>query len=128
MRSDIIREAAWTKIRPFMILVFNDMVFKLWNLMGKHSMNDNAKRRRGRITPHHICTGCFIAVAAFLWCAPAFAYVDPNAGTLLYQFFAPLLTAIVAGFMFLRRHAAAIWRSIVSLIRKFAAGGEEAGS
>lgn len=38
-----------------------------------------------------------------LCCEPAMAYIDPNAGGLLFQLLAPLLAAVVGGWLFLRR-------------------------
>jgi hypothetical protein len=41
-----------------------------------------------------------------LWlslCSPAQAYVDPNAGGMLFQLLAPVMAAIVGGWLFLRR-------------------------
>ena len=40
------------------------------------------------------------------------AYVDPNAGGLLFQLLAPLLAAIAGGFMFLRRWIAQAFRRL----------------
>ena len=46
----------------------------------------------------------------------AFAYIDPNAGGLLFQLLAPLFAAVVGGWFFLRRwiatHARRLWRRI----------------
>jgi len=40
-----------------------------------------------------------------LWLFPctAYAYIDPNAGGMLFQLLAPLFAAIVGGWLFLRR-------------------------
>ncbi|MFG6468702.1 hypothetical protein [Roseateles sp. BYS87W] len=35
--------------------------------------------------------------------SPAFAYIDPNAGGLLFQMLAPVVAAVVGGWLFLRR-------------------------
>jgi len=47
---------------------------------------------------------------------PALAYIDPNAGGLLFQLLAPLFVAIVGGWLFLRRWIAdaarRLWRRI----------------
>lgn len=44
------------------------------------------------------------------------AYVDPNAGGILFQLLAPLLAAIAGGFVFLRRWFAQavrrLWRAL----------------
>lgn len=34
---------------------------------------------------------------------PAHAYVDPNAGGMLFQLLAPVMAAVVGGWLFLRR-------------------------
>ena len=47
---------------------------------------------------------------------PAWAYVDPNAGGLLFQLLAPLFAALVGGWLFLRRWIAdtarRLWRRL----------------
>lgn len=43
---------------------------------------------------------------------PAFAYIDPNAGGMLFQLLAPLFAAIVGGWLFLRRWISAMARQI----------------
>ncbi len=46
----------------------------------------------------------------------AHAYIDPNAGGLLFQLLAPLFAAIVGGWLFLRRwlayQARRLWRRL----------------
>lgn len=42
--------------------------------------------------------------------APAFAYIDPNAGGMLFQLLAPLFAAVVGGWLFLRRWLSAVVR------------------
>ena len=44
--------------------------------------------------------------------APAFAYIDPSSGGLLFQILAPLFAAIVGGWVFLRRAIARLLHSI----------------
>lgn len=46
-----------------------------------------------------------ILMAVVLMCltAPAHAYIDPNAGGLLFQLLAPLFAAAVGAWLFLRR-------------------------
>lgn len=45
-----------------------------------------------------------IALAAVLaFTTPAFAYIDPNAGGMLFQLLAPLFAAVVGAWLFLRR-------------------------
>jgi len=45
--------------------------------------------------------------------APAFAYIDPNAGGLLYQILAPLLIMLATGYAFLKSRIADIYRRLV---------------
>ena len=42
----------------------------------------------------------------------AFAYIDPNAGGMLFQLLAPVFAAIVGGWLFLRRWIAAQLRRL----------------
>ncbi|KQV47052.1 hypothetical protein ASC95_26465 [Pelomonas sp. Root1217] len=49
-----------------------------------------------------------------LSCTPAFAYIDPNAGGMLFQLLAPLFAAIVGGWLFLRRWISEVVRQIWS--------------
>lgn len=44
--------------------------------------------------------------------SPAFAYIDPNAGGMLFQMLAPLFAAIVGGWLFLRRWISAMVRQL----------------
>ena len=44
-----------------------------------------------------------LTVLLLLCCSPAFAYIDPNAGGMLFQLLAPLIAALVGAWMFLRR-------------------------
>ena len=57
-----------------------------------------------------------LALALLLLPASAFAYIDPNAGGLLFQLLAPLFVAVVGGWLFLRRwiseHVRQLWRRI----------------
>ena len=46
--------------------------------------------------------------------APALAYIDPNAGGMLYQMLFPLLAAIVGGWTLLRNWVAAHWARLRS--------------
>ena len=51
--------------------------------------------------------------AFFLGCnAPAFAYIDPNAGGFLYQIIFPVLIAISAGWIWIKKAAIALWKKI----------------
>lgn len=48
--------------------------------------------------------GRLLAITLLLMsCTPAFAYIDPNAGGMLFQLLAPVMAAIVGGWLFLRR-------------------------
>ena len=53
---------------------------------------------------------------ALLLPGSAFAYIDPNAGGLLFQLLAPLFAAVVGGWLFLRRWISEqlrrLWRRI----------------
>ena len=57
-----------------------------------------------------------LALALLLLPASAFAYIDPNAGGLLFQLLAPLFFAVVGGWLFLRRwiseQVRQLWRRI----------------
>ena len=44
-----------------------------------------------------------LALLLLLTSSPAFAYIDPNAGGMLFQLLAPLVAAIVGVWLFLRR-------------------------
>jgi len=48
--------------------------------------------------------------------APAWAYIDPNAGGMLFQLLAPLFAAVVGGWLFLRKWIAEqvrqVWRKL----------------
>lgn len=53
-----------------------------------------------------------LSVGLLLLPASAFAYIDPNAGGLLFQLLAPLFAAVVGGWLFLRRWIAAQLRQL----------------
>lgn len=58
-----------------------------------------------------------LAILALLaWPGSAWAYIDPNAGGLLFQLLAPLFAAAVGAWLFLRRwiadRARALWRRL----------------
>jgi hypothetical protein len=62
--------------------------------------------------------------------SPAFAYVDPNAGGLLFQLLTPLLALAAAGAAFARRQLARAWQMFSGGIRScfdrlFRASGRE---
>ncbi len=48
-------------------------------------------------------TVILLALAMFFAADPAFAYIDPNAGGLLYQVLAPVLIAAAAVYGFLKK-------------------------
>ncbi len=50
--------------------------------------------------------------ALLLIAPPAHAYIDPNAGGLLFQLLAPLFAAAVGAWLFLRRWISAYFRSL----------------
>ena len=49
--------------------------------------------------------------AMVLWCGPAMAYVDPNASGLVFQILAPVVTLVMAGFLFVRERLARAWNA-----------------
>jgi hypothetical protein len=55
-----------------------------------------------------------------LCCVPnlAFAYIDPNAGGILFQILTPLFIVIVAFWVFLKQKVKAAWTRIRSRFRK----------
>jgi len=48
----------------------------------------------------------------------AFAYIDPNAGGILYQIVTPVLIAIIVFRTFLKQKLKAAWMRILSAFRK----------
>jgi len=58
-----------------------------------------------------------IAVACLVLCSPAYAYIDPNAGGMLFQLLAPVFAAIVGAWLFLRRWIADLFRRLMHKIR-----------
>lgn len=54
-----------------------------------------------------------IAVVISLgFCTPAQAYVDPNAGGLLFQLLTPIIALFAAGLTFARRQLLRIWDAL----------------
>jgi len=57
-----------------------------------------------------------LALLSMLLPAPAWAYIDPNAGGMLFQLLAPLFAAVVGGWLFLRKWIAEqvrqVWRKL----------------
>jgi len=51
-------------------------------------------------------------LALLLPALPAWAYIDPNAGGMLFQLLAPMFAAIVGAWLFLRRWIAAQLRRL----------------
>lgn len=48
---------------------------------------------------------------------PAYAYVDPNAGGLLFQLLTPLLALTAAGLTFARRQLARAWVMLTGAVK-----------
>ena len=53
-----------------------------------------------------------LALALLLFAPSAQAYIDPNAGGMLFQLLAPLFAALVGGWLFLRRTIASAARRL----------------
>lgn len=49
----------------------------------------------------------------------AFAYIDPNAGGLLFQILTPVFVALVVFWTFLKHKLKALWTRVISAFRKF---------
>ena len=64
-------------------------------------------RRPQRLTPWQAVAGLLALLPA-----PAFAYIDPNAGGLLFQLLAPVFAALIGGWLFLRRWLTAALRRL----------------
>ncbi len=62
--------------------------------------------------PSRSVTAALLLAAFALLPAPAWAYVDPNAGGLLLQLLAPVFAAVVGGWLFLRRWIADLTRRL----------------
>lgn len=60
--------------------------------------------------PGRVCS--LVALALLCFAPSAHAYIDPNAGGMLFQLLAPLFAALVGGWLFLRR-------TLASLARRF---------
>lgn len=63
-----------------------------------------------------------LAVVGLTVCGPAHAYIDPNAGGVLFQLLAPVFAAAVGAWLFLRRWIADLMRRAW---RKLSGRGEE---
>lgn len=57
-----------------------------------------------------------LLLLALMTPAPAWAYIDPNAGGMLFQLLAPMFAAAVGAWLFLRRwiaeHLKELWRKL----------------
>jgi hypothetical protein len=57
-----------------------------------------------------------LGIALVVVCEPALAYIDPNAGGMLFQLLAPIFAAAVGAWLFLRRWIADLarraWRKL----------------
>jgi hypothetical protein len=59
-----------------------------------------------------VCRLLAIGLFALVCSSPAFAYIDPNAGGMLFQLLAPVFAAVVGAWLFLRRWIADLARRI----------------
>jgi len=77
-----------------------------------HPIHDWPRRRRIIVR--------FAVVLVVVGCCsfPAQAYIDPNAGGLLFQILTPLLAVLVAGAVFLRGKAVACWHWTRMAVRR----------
>lgn len=53
--------------------------------------------------PPSVCRTLLVGLACLSAHSAAFAYIDPNAGGMLFQLLAPVLAAVVGGWLMLRR-------------------------
>ena len=53
-----------------------------------------------------------VLIALIASSGPAQAYIDPNAGGMLFQLLAPVLAALIGGWLFLRRWIADVARRL----------------
>lgn len=61
------------------------------------------------------------AVAVTLLCLipiPAFAYIDPNAGSLLFQIMAPITAIVVSAWLLAKEKFIALFKKLVALVRR----------
>jgi hypothetical protein len=68
--------------------------------------------------PAKMCLATAIGVGI---CMPAHAYVDPNAGGLLFQLLAPIVALVTAGLTFARRQLIRLWDLLLERIKALAA-------
>jgi hypothetical protein len=63
----------------------------------------------------------FLAIGATLGlCMPAQAYVDPNAGGLLFQLLTPIIALMAAGMTFARRQLLRLWDCMLTVMKTLA--------
>ncbi|MDL5032881.1 hypothetical protein QRD43_13280 [Pelomonas sp. APW6] len=53
--------------------------------------------------PPSVCRSLLVGLACLLASPGAFAYIDPNAGGMLFQLLAPVIAAVVGAWMVARR-------------------------
>ena len=61
-----------------------------------------------------LISGMLLALAP----GAAFAYIDPNAGGLLFQILTPVFVAIVVFWTFLKHKLKSLWARVTSAFRK----------
>ena len=64
------------------------------------------------MNPYRLLPPACALLALLLPALPAWAYIDPNAGGMLFQLLAPMFAAIVGAWLFLRRWIAAQLRRL----------------
>jgi hypothetical protein len=74
-----------------------------------------------RVAPQLLLTAGISLIASFSVCGPAQAYVDPNAGGLLFQLLAPIIALAAAGAAFARRQLLRLWDLMLLSMKAFAA-------
>ena len=67
--------------------------------------------------PSRLAPRAAAAVALLLAANSSQAYIDPNAGNLLYQILLPVVVAIAAGWRYLRMMVANAWHRLVARLR-----------
>lgn len=72
----------------------------------------------GGIKVHMFATRLFIILISI--CAPniAFAYVDPNTGGYIFQSLFPVITAIVAGYLFFKNQIKNLFYKLKRLFKR----------
>jgi hypothetical protein len=59
-----------------------------------------------------------LLVGLFAWVPQAHAYIDPNAGGLLFQLLFPLLAAVAAMWAAFRSHLRSMFRRLADALRR----------